>query len=71
MLGDAKKRCWKRQKKKTLGSHDVGRQRGWHWQPGRWATKAKGDQDVRQRQDMFEQQHAGQQVGLISIEAPS
>ena len=27
--------------KKTLGTHDVGRQRG--WQPGRWATEALGD----------------------------
>ena len=55
-----RKRHWARQNKmlekakKPLGTHDVGRQRG--WQPGRWATKAMGDQHVRQRQDIFEQQ---------------
>ena len=48
-LGDAKKMLEKT--KITLGTHDVGRQRG--WQPGRWATEALGDQDGRQRQDMF------------------
>ena len=55
-----RKRRWARQNKMlekakkplgTLPTHSVGRQRG--WQPGRWATKAMGDQDVRQRQDMF------------------